>query len=603
MLHDALQPATGTLVSRHWRRTVTVKFHFSTLRTALLFPFVGLIVLVTLAISALFYLTGTRAVEAFSGRMLADVAHRVNTATSEYLSSSQVVLNAVAPDAARFVPGATASITMIAPQSFEQIEARLWHASGLFPDNNEYVYFGSADGRFVGVNRSGGGNELRLKDAPQGPRVTYRSGGPGVRGDELRRDQLDTVSRPWYKAAIERDAMTWSPVYASTSSKELKITLAKPAKDANGKLLGVVATDVTLKSLAEFVSSLKVSQTGVAFIMEPSGELVATSTGESLFSVTDGKQRRLRASESTNAQVRAAYASLLQQRSTQSNPMPGQKAALTQSSFNGDNGVVDLAASAQTDDSGLNWTMIVAIPRQDFMGDVQRTLWQNFAIGLLAVGVAIAVALWITQRVVRDVSRLSDATRLLAIGQVPSDLQVTRHDELGSIARTMNQLSSRLLNDPLTGALNRTAFEKRFASFIEPDATGHAQPFALVFVDLDRFKTINDTHGHAMGDAVLAISAQRLASVLRKNDLLGRFGGDEFLLILSGLDSEAALEASLKRMREAVAQPIVIAGRALSVGASCGGALFPRDGKTLQALTDAADARMYSAKAANVHAA
>ena len=119
-----------------------MKFHFSTLRSALLVPFVGLTVLLTLAISALFYLTGLRGVEAFSTRMLQDVAYRVNTATIEHLSSSNVVLEAAAPDARRFLPNAANSIALLSPQLFEEFEPRLWHASGLFPENG-YVFFGA----------------------------------------------------------------------------------------------------------------------------------------------------------------------------------------------------------------------------------------------------------------------------------------------------------------------------------------------------------------------------------------------------------------------------------------------------------------------------
>ncbi len=559
--------------------------------------------LLTLAISALFYFTGLRGVEAFSSRMLQDVAYRVNNATIEHLSSAHVVLEAAAPDARRFMPRAEKAIALLSPQSFEQLEPRLWHASGLFPDKNGYVFFGAADGRFIGISRSASGVELRLKATPTGPRVAYQTDAPGVRGAELHRDALDPVSRPWYKAALARKAPAWSPVYASTSSKELKITLAKPMLDASGGLLGVIATDVTLRNLAEFVRSLKVSKTGVAFVVESSGELIATSSNESLLTGNAPEQRRLKANESANAQVRAAYASYVQ---SKTNENAQAASALVESTlvsqFRNDDGLVDLAATPLRDTAGLDWTIIVALPRQDFMGELQRTLWQNIAIGLLAVCAAIGFGLWLTIRIVRDVNRLSEATHLLASGQAPTELKLNRHDELGSMARTMYQLSDHLLNDPLTGALNRHAFDRRFTALANGDAAGRTPPFALVFVDLDRFKLVNDQYGHAMGDAVLAITAQRLASVLRSGDVLGRFGGDEFLLILAGIADTSALQSALQKLREALEPPISVAGQTIVVRASCGGALFPDDGATLDALSRTADTRMYQVKAANAAA-
>jgi len=579
-----------------------LKFHFSTLRSALLVPFVGLTVLLTLAISALFYLTGLRGVEAFSTRMLQDVAYRVNTATIEHLSSSNVVLEAAAPDARRFLPNAANSIALLSPQLFEEFEPRLWHASGLFPENG-YVFFGAADGRFIGISRSPINTELRLKATPTGPRIVYQTDGPGTRGAELHRDALDPVSRPWYKAALARNGTAWSPVYASTSTKELKITLAKPMLDASGAMLGVIATDVTLRSFAEFVRSLKVSKTGVAFVVEPTGELIATSTPESLLTDAAGAQRRLKASESANPYVRTAYATFLESKNNPADAAPSTLGASTLiSQFSSDSGVVDLAATHHRDAAGLDWTIIVALPRQDFMGELQRTLWQNLAIGLLAVCVAIGFGLWLTQRIVRDVNRLSEATHLLASGQAPAELHVNRRDELGSMARTMYQLSTHLLKDPLTGALNRHAFDKRFSALANADVTGRTSPFALVFIDLDSFKLVNDQHGHAMGDAVLAITAQRLASTLHSGDVLGRFGGDEFLLMLENIADKAALDAALEQVRSVLEPPINIAGQSFVVRASCGGALFPSDGATLDALTRTADSRMYGVKAANARA-
>ena len=166
--------------------------------------------------------------------------------------------------------------------------------------------------------------------------------------------------------------------------------------------------------------------------------------------------------------------------------------------------------------------MVVAIPRVDYMGDVQRKVIENVLISLLAVVLAIAAGLWVMQRVSGDVHRLSEATRLLARGHSPERLFAERRDELGVIAKATEEFAESLLTDLLTDTLARSTFEKRFADYIasHPDVK-----LALVFVDLDRFKRINDQYGHAAGDWVLAVCAQRIASVMRKDHVLARFWG------------------------------------------------------------------------------
>lgn len=97
--------------------------------------------------------------------------------------------------------------------------------------------------------------------------------------------------------------------------------------------------------------------------------------------------------------------------------------------------------------------------------------------------------------------------------------------------------------------------------------------FAIGFVDMDKFKRVNDQYGHALGDAVLAVSAQRVASVLRRDDLLARYGGDEFVLLLAGVASDDEINKRLAGIAARLDSPIALAGERIRAGASCGGAL------------------------------
>ncbi len=572
---------------------------FSSLRTALLVPFIGVVVLVAIAISLLSYQTGLQAVDELSEQLLLDVSNRVTQATTRHLGTSSLVLSAIAPDAGTSI-GNTMSLIDLVPDSLPDFERRLWIASGLYSEGNSYIYYGSNAGEFVGVNRGAGLEaEVRLRELGAEQRTIYATRGPWERGNLVRTDAYDPRTRPWFIEASKRAALTWSSVYVDYTTKALTVTLAKPVFTKANEQRGVVATDIPLTALTDFVRALKVSETGVAFIIEKNGNLVATSSEEPLFADGAGgtnaaqQTTRLRADQSANPLIRQAYAQLQSGANARTTVVRGVDIA--RYSFDGDASRVHMSATAQRDAAGLDWTMVVAIPRSDHMGNVRRTILENVAIGLLAVAVALAVGLWVMHRVTSDVRRLSEATRLLARGQSPEPLFSDRKDELGTIARAVEEFKAGLLVDPLTGALTRHTLEKRVATLL------HAPPvanFAIGFVDMDKFKRVNDQYGHALGDAVLAVSAQRIASALRRDDLLARYGGDEFVLLLSGVTTDGDTAERLAEIAMRLDAPIDLAGQHIHAGASCGGALYPRDGSTLLQLVEVADARMFEEKKA-----
>ena len=150
--------------------------------------------------------------------------------------------------------------------------------------------------------------------------------------------------------------------------------------------------------------------------------------------------------------------------------------------------------------------------------------------------------------------------------------------------------------DALTGLPNRTLFHDRLKQGLAV-ASRRDSPLAVLFLDLDRFKVINDSLGHDVGDRVLISVARRLGACLRDEDTLARLGGDEFAILLpetSGARGSSSVAAKLLR---ALVAPQVINGHELTVGASIGIALFPENGSDVQSLLRSADAAMYSAKA------
>ena len=152
-------------------------------------------------------------------------------------------------------------------------------------------------------------------------------------------------------------------------------------------------------------------------------------------------------------------------------------------------------------------------------------------------------------------------------------------------------------HDGLTGLPNRRSFAERLDGLLAL-ARQHHHPVALMFIDLDGFKAVNDTHGHAAGDLLLQAVAGRIQACLREGDLLFRMGGDEFTAVLARVVSADDAETVARRVLAAVAQPVTVAGAAATVGASIGIALYPTDAAAPDGLLRLADDAMYRAKAA-----
>ena len=200
------------------------------------------------------------------------------------------------------------------------------------------------------------------------------------------------------------------------------------------------------------------------------------------------------------------------------------------------------------------------------------------------------------------IRRESDLSRRLPQPRLPIA-------ELHSLVRSFNRLieeveeahraaRERSLQDGLTGLYNRRYLEGRLGDVIE-HCHHHGCRFSLLLLDLDHFKPINDTHGHAAGDAILHHVARTLTEHMREHDTVARLGGDEFVVLLPETSPEDADHVA-ERARSGITDAYIRFGdQHLTVGASVGVAAYPRDGETVEALLAAADEAMYDAKQQN----
>jgi diguanylate cyclase (GGDEF)-like protein len=177
---------------------------------------------------------------------------------------------------------------------------------------------------------------------------------------------------------------------------------------------------------------------------------------------------------------------------------------------------------------------------------------------------------------------------------VRDELQQARLRLLQSQVREQ-QARHQACHDSLTGLPNRFSFEERSSHTLARHRQ-QPRPFALMYLDLDGFKSINDTHGHAVGDELLKIIGSRLTHAVRAQDSISRQRGDEFLCLLLNARSDRQVSSIARKLIDAVSAPCQLGPITLRVTASIGIALYPADGITIEALLDRADQAMFWAK-------
>ncbi|MCY1498257.1 diguanylate cyclase (GGDEF) domain protein [compost metagenome] len=565
------------------------------LRRVLLVPYVLLTLVGALVLSVSSYHAGSVAIEDVAARLLDKTVQHLSQTTLHDLSGSAAVLEAAFPK------------DMPAPADLEQDEQelikRFWIATSPHLTPNNYVYYGNRLGQGFGLyRRSQHEAELRTKYQAEQHRNIYRLHGLYGTPEHIGSEELlfDPRTRPWYLAGEKSPHHTWTSVYIDFDTLDLVATRARSVRSSDGELAGVVATDVSLKTLNTFIRDLKPSPNGLALIIDAEGYLIASSSGSNVLSDSHIGTQRRHVRDDQNPLARTTYAQLRQY--LQDTDSDSRKQTF---SFRTDGGEqINAAFGWVHDDAGLEWTVLVAMPRRDFLVGLTEGTKLTAVIVITTVLIALLLGLAMVHWVVADISRLALAARRIGKGQVNVPLHIDRQDEIGRLARAFENVHVELSTDRLTGLASRTALMRQLEFAIRrPQGSSDKAGFALLFIDLNRFKAINDTYGHDAGDLALVEAAQRLREAVRLGDLVARLGGDEFVIVLWRTSSSEAVRQVCNKLIARLSRPLTslahIAGeREISVGAAVGVAIYPRDGTDADSLLKRADLNMYQEKQA-----
>jgi len=411
-------------------------------------------------------------------------------------------------------------------------------------------------------------------------------GGEASLSASARLADRDFSQNGWFRAVRQGEGSSVGLLLADgpqSAAGEGAVVVAVPVKTPNGLTVAVLAgaTAVDTPGFLSAVQGQGVGESGGFLLVSPQDGLLVAATDPAL---------RLR-------QVAAPGL----------NPLHDQAMAGWQGTGITVNaqGVEELAAV--TGVPLANWFVVARLPTAEAFEPVDTVRSFFFRVALVLLAGMVVVLVVILGFVFRPLKHAAHRMRQMADGDIPlAPLPVTRHDEVGEMVEGFNHLVVRLQesenrlshlahHDPLTGLPNRRALLDRLRQSVAL-AQRQGTRLALLFVDIDGFKPVNDRHGHDIGDLLLQHLAATLSQSVRQADVVARFGGDEFVVLLTDVAGRDSVAAVATKLIDTLSQPCQLREHTVAVGASVGIALYPADATDADHLMSKADQAMYEVK-------
>ena len=400
----------------------------------------------------------------------------------------------------------------------------------------------------------------------------------------------DALPRQWIEK-LDMNKLIVSETYYDAHTASENLLIAEAIKAVDGRTLGFLAAKIDLKSVSPVLQRYSVGGIDELYLVDAKGRLL-TSSKTTEEHITISKIATLLDNKKDQAKALERYIS------------------------HHDNAVVGMA----TPISSLDWTMVAEMEYQSAFAVIVMLRRVTIAVvgGLmLSIGV---LAYLFGHALVRPVRRLSEEAARVAAGNLDVDIPVAGLSEVSYLTQVFNHMVASLrrgreklsaanntlretnkelrqisITDGLTGLFNR----KHIMELLDREISRsirYSRPVSVLMLDIDHFKNINDTHGHQTGDVMMRQLADLLHTMVRDSDCVGRYGGEEFLIVLHDSDAQSGAEAA-ERIRQKVQElEVTINREKISVTVSIGIASCPKYGKDADAVICAADEALYQAK-------
>lgn len=421
------------------------------LRWVLIVPFVLLITSSVGVVGYLSYRSGQEAIDDLSNHLTGAVNAQVKDRLNDFLQTQQ---QAITTTQTAIVSG------NLNPANWQQFRAYLWQQQQLLPQLGYNVY-ANEQGQEIGyqpirsqeiraIAEKLSGKKVSIGSylfqeiglSQKGWRYYYRTDSQGQQTEPIIKLPIDTLSLPWYQAIKAAGEQTWSPVYIPRAAPtSLSISAGVPLRDQRDRITGVFSTGLSLSVINTFLANLKFSESGQVFILERSGDLIATSASELPFSVQPGQPpQRLAGIHSGDLTTRTISQHLLQQ-------FGSLKQIHAVQSFDLQSGGQRwfVRVTPYQDRYGLDWLVVVTVPEADFVGPIQTNTYRTIALCALTLGAAIILGVLLARLLDRPIRRLSSASQALADGQWQESLaEDSPIAELASLSQSFNRTMAQL---------------------------------------------------------------------------------------------------------------------------------------------------------------
>ena len=578
-------------------RALRPRFKNPSLRSLLIVPFVVQLVLAIALTGYLSLRSGQGAVNGVAQQLRGEITGHIIDQLGHYLAVPQQInrLNVRAMQQGTFPVGdwdAIEQYFLQQAQDFGVIDS---------------IYYGTPTGEFGGAGwLSGRDRPLQvMRVRAEQPQLIqfYDVEVTGQLTPVIETPGFDVTQRPWYTAAVNQSAPTWGQIFPYHAFPAMAIPAAAPVYDEAGNLQGVFANNFFLSRVSDFLRTLKIGYTGQAFIFDDQGLLVASSSLEQPFWVEAGKATRMPLAAAPDRPLQAAAAAI-----SAHWPNLALITGTQNLDFELEGDRYFLQVTEFRDRYGLDWLIGVVIPEADFLGPLQahRATILGLSVGSLLA--SLCVGLYTSRWISVPMRRLDIAAKRLAGGNFQQRLPTTGIQELnaltvsfqhmaGQLQQSFTALQQQAFHDELTGLPNRSALIEELNQCIARQMRDRTQHFAVLFVDLDNFKLVNDSMGHLAGDRLLIATARRFSSVLPAHTFISRFGGDEFVIVgqaIAAVEDATRIAAALSN---SLRQPFQVGDRGIHIAASIGIVLSTIGSQDADEFLRNADIALYKAKA------
>ncbi len=413
-----------------FRRTLIDAIGHQKLRTVLVIPFLVQIFAAVGLVGYFSFKNGQIAVEELAIQRMQEVESRISERLNAYLA---------APHQVNQLNQKALHLGQLDVKTLRSMEPHFWQQSQIFKLIS-YIQFGSKDGEFVGLAVNDDGSFTYQVTEGTGALQTHAIGPQGSRGQRLETSpNFDPRNRPWYTAPEQADKPTWTDIYAWVNPPTLAITLGQPHYDQAGQFQGILATDLTIAQISDFLRTLKLGRSGRMFILERSGQLVATSAATPPFTIRDGKPKRLSAVDSNDELTRVAT-QYLRDHFGEFGAIQGNE----ELNFKIDGQRHFLHVMPLRDEHGLDWLSVVVVPESSFMSQIEANTRTTVLLCVAALLAATIVGLLRARWVTAPILRLNNAAQKLAAGDFEQTVDLQRTDELGELADSFNHMAMQL---------------------------------------------------------------------------------------------------------------------------------------------------------------